>query len=78
MQRTEQNGQCRNHRGDETIDHRVDLTLDPLLEVLQVRSDRSDIGFRRNVLVNRVEYFGSDALGLAALDIGVGQRVGQG
>jgi hypothetical protein len=52
--------------------------LQPQLERAYVCSDELEILLRGEVVVDRVEDLGSDLLGLLAIDIRVGQGIGQG
>jgi hypothetical protein len=89
MQRCEEQAGDDHNEATEPDDNSVDFRLELGSQQLHVRPDRGDIGLQRrlrvlevlrggDVVVDRVEDFGGDALGLLAVDIGVGQRVGQG
>ena len=64
-------------KGAEPHDDAVDLASQPQFHLAQRRFDARNILFRGDVLVNRVEDLGGNALGRLAVDIPVRQGVGQ-
>ena len=82
MQRREEQASEHDHQpaeaGDQLMPHQLQLGLQIGPDLAQVGSDEFQILLGSNVVVDRIEDLGSDALGFLAIDVGVRQGVGQG
>ena len=82
MQRREEQASEHDHQpaeaGDQLMPHQLQLGLQIGPDLAQVGSDELQILLGSNVVVDRIEDLGSDALGFLAIDVGVRQGVGQG